>query len=192
MDSSALCRSRILTAAQELYGRGTFHALSIRGLAAAAGVTAATITRHFPDNDALLDGMADRGFELLEGYLHRGSGARSPESVLLAFLEFALEHRTEFDVMFLTPRRELRRFPSDFEKRRSITFRLACEAVQYFMREGALKPDDPLETTLTLWAHAHGLISMYFVGRFGRDPDRFRELYRRSIERVLNGLLTTR
>jgi AcrR family transcriptional regulator len=141
------------------------------------------------DRDALLDAMADQGFDVLEGYLLRSLHAPTPEDLFLAFLEFALEHPTEFDIMFLTSRQKLRRYPSDFEQRRSTAFRMVCEEVQRFMREGVLKVDDPLEATLTLWAHAHGLISMYFVGRFGRDRSAFRALYLRSIERVLKGLL---
>src|SRR5207249_9919065 len=93
-----------------------------------------------------------------------------------------------YEMMCLVTRRRVRQFPSDFEARRSAAFRLACEAVQREMDTGGLLRDDPLEATLTLWAHAHGLICLQLVGRFGRDLDMFRNIYARSIARILRGV----
>ena len=40
----------------------------------------------------------------------------------------------------------------------------------------------------SLWAHAHGLVALYRVGRFGSDPALFRGIFRRSLHRHLEAL----
>jgi hypothetical protein len=57
------------------------------------------------------------------------------------------------------------------------------------MAQGLFRLDDPLEVTLSLWAHAHGLILLNLAGRFGSDERQFRTVYRRSIRRLLDGLV---
>ncbi|WP_049577488.1 TetR/AcrR family transcriptional regulator [Nonomuraea sp. SBT364] len=47
-------RSRILDSAMELFSRSGFHAVSLRDIAAHAGLTHAGLLHHFPGKDALL------------------------------------------------------------------------------------------------------------------------------------------
>ena len=80
-----------------------------------------------------------------------------------------------------------RRFPEDFHEGRSRSFRQLHEDVATCMRTGTWREDDPLETTLSLWAHAHGLVSLHRVGRFESDAS-FRAIYDRAMHRFLAGL----
>ncbi|HWW59723.1 MAG TPA: WHG domain-containing protein, partial [Thermoanaerobaculia bacterium] len=72
---------------------------------------------------------------------------------------------------------------------RSATFDLLRTAVEEDMAAGRMRRDDTLETALTIWAHAHGLISMFTLGRFGDDAAAFRKLYARSMRRLITGLV---
>ena len=38
------------------------------------------------------------------------------------------------------------------------------------------------------WAEAHGLVTLFRTGRFGEDPETFRQIYRRLVGRVMDGL----
>lgn len=184
-------RAALVSAARAVYEREGARGFTLQNVAVEACVAVRLVRRYFADREAMLDAVADVGFELLErrvrASLYEG-GAALPERVLSGFLDFALDEPALYEVMFLTPRRELGAFRGETESRRSATFRLACEGVRGEMASGHLRHDDPLETTLTLWAHAHGLIAMQLVGRFGRDPEKFRGLYARSIRRMLSGL----
>jgi hypothetical protein len=109
-------------------------------------------------------------------------------SLLDGYLDYALAQPRVFDHIFAAKRAGARRFPSDFRARRSPTANLLADEVEDGMREGVFREDDVWEVTLALWAHAHGLISLYRGGRFEISPRAFRALYRRSIRRVLDGL----
>ena len=110
------------------------------------------------------------------------------EAAAEAYLDFALDQPQLYELMFLTSRRNLRRFPRDFAAGRSRTSEMLRRQVEECMKTGAFTADDPLETTLSIWAHAHGLVVMYRTGRFGPHADRFRPLYRRSMRRLLRWL----
>lgn len=60
--------------------------------------------------------------------------------------------------------------------------------VEAAMIAGQIEPEDVNETCLTLWAQAHGLIALHRAGRFGDDPEALRQVYRRSLERLVKGL----
>ncbi|MGH7588543.1 MAG: TetR-like C-terminal domain-containing protein [Gemmatimonadota bacterium] len=60
--------------------------------------------------------------------------------------------------------------------------------VQAAMEAGEIRRDDVHETCLALWAQAHGLIALHRAGRFDDDPEGFRGLYRRSLERLIEGI----
>jgi hypothetical protein len=56
------------------------------------------------------------------------------------------------------------------------------------MAAGELERDDAWEVALQIWAHNHGLISLYRAGWFTLDEAQFRALYHRSLKRLLKGL----
>jgi len=185
-------KARILTAAQELQHATGLDSVSVRNVAAAVALSPSAIYRHYRDKDALLDAMAEEGFLVFEAYLTRAvAESAKPKrlrAIIDAYLRFALEHPSDYEVMFLTPRAGLRRFPADFSATQSRTFAILRDSVDLAMRSEELRTDDPRDTALTIWAHAHGLVTMFRVGRFGDDPERFRVLYHRSFDRILRGL----
>ncbi len=77
---------------------------------------------------------------------------------------------------------------TDLDARRAATFQFLVDRVAECMEAGLLRRDDPTEAALTTWAHSHGLVALYFTGKFGEDTDSFRELYNRSCERFCRGL----
>jgi AcrR family transcriptional regulator len=83
---------------------------------------------------------------------------------------------------------DVRRYPEDFAAHRSPSFDALRTAVEQEMRNGKLRRDNALETTLTIWSHAHGLISMYTLGRFGDDAEAFCSIYRSSVRRLYRGV----
>jgi AcrR family transcriptional regulator len=152
------------------------------------------IYRHYEDKEELLRAVADEAFEVLGGYLRPVLRQRTPLTkalgVLERYLDFALEQPRLFEIAFLTRRPGTRRFPEDFAAGKSPSFDALCHQVRACMKEGVLRTDDPLEVTLALWAHAHGLVLLHLAGRFDTDDARFRKIYRRSIERLIRGLAT--
>jgi hypothetical protein len=56
------------------------------------------------------------------------------------------------------------------------------------MRAGILVEGDPLDTSLTMWAHAHGLVQLFHQGHLGKDVQAFRKMFRESGVRLMAGL----
>ena len=58
------------------------------------------------------------------------------------------------------------------------------------MDEGILKAGDPVQMSLTMWAHAHGLLSLYHHGHFRMDAQAFRQQFKASSRVMMLGLAT--
>jgi AcrR family transcriptional regulator len=190
--SSKPIAERIASAAQRLLDRGGSEAVTMRRVAKAVGITPMAIYRHYPDRDALLNALADKGFEELAARL---TGKRFPGNInqrltkmLEIYLEHALRNPRLFELMFLKPREGARRYPSDFKAGRSPTASLIAKVVQEGMESGYLRKDDPWEIVFEMGALSHGLIMLYLGGRMGVTPARFSSLYRRAFNRYIHGI----
>ncbi|HKQ61427.1 MAG TPA: TetR/AcrR family transcriptional regulator [Candidatus Polarisedimenticolaceae bacterium] len=185
-------RERISAAAQELYLREGIEGLSMRKLAEVVGVSATALYRHYGNKDEILHEIVMEGLKILEGYVRPALEAPGPREKLQLlirhYLDFALEQPKYFDFAFMLPSRMLHQLPDEFERQASVTFKLAVYTVGECMECGVLRRDEPLRAALTLWAHLHGLVTLYRAGRLGNDPEQFRATYHESVERLLRGL----
>jgi len=184
---------QLLEAAERVVSTEGHAQLSVRRLAQEVDLSPMAAYRHFSGRSELLDAVAEVGFRRLESALAPPErGDTDPrariEALLEAYVDFALAQPHLFELLFLTERQGIRRFPEDFERQRSRSFRLLQQDVEAGMEAGTLRRDDSLETSLAIWSLGHGLLSLQRVGRFGSDPAPFRALFRRSIGRLLDGL----
>lgn len=183
---------KIAVAARRLLDREGAGAVTMRRVAQAAGLTAMAIYRHYPDRAALLNVLADEGFEALSASLtgRRFSGDLERRLTRMAdfFLDYAFESPRLFELMFLEPRAGARRYPGDFKGRKSPTATLMADMIAAGMASGELRRDDHWEIAFEMGALSHGLIMLYLGGRMDMSPAAFRALYRRSFRRYFNGI----
>lgn len=184
-------RERIASAALAILTEEGTSGVTMRRVAAAAGVTPMATYRHYPNRDALLGAVADVVSDQLGAdWEKRGESGdfESRVDVLLdAFLDFALGKPALYMFLMTDRRGGARRFPSDFRGGGSPTFTPVLRAVEQGMAEGELRDDDPLEATLAITAQTMGLVQLYLGGRVGCSEEEFRALCKRSVGRVLNG-----
>jgi len=184
-------RERVLQAAQELFLTDGPHGVSMRKVAAKAGVTAPAIYRHYKDKDELLSEIINAGLEILQRYLEPAFRASTPferlQLLIDYYLDFALEQPRYFDFAFLAPSHDMH-LADELARYNRSTFMFAVQQVQLCMEQGVFEKDDPLETSIMLWAEAHGLVTLFRMERFGTDASAFRAVFRRAIDRVLCGL----
>lgn len=93
---SPFTRTRILDTAESLFASHGFSATSVRDIASAAGLTAASLYNHFPGKEALYQAVLERGVEPLVEVMRRLS-QREPtpdatESVIAAVMQHLAEH----------------------------------------------------------------------------------------------------
>ena len=65
---------------------------------------------------------------------------------------------------------------------------IAALRLEFHLDRGVFGRDDVGEPALSIWAHAHGLKTLYLSGRITVPRASFRRLYMRSLDRLLNGL----
>lgn len=160
-------RRRILDAARKLYLEGGVDGVSARKVAAAVGVSATALYRHFRGIDDILHALRMEGHEKLATYL-RAVAATLPalerlEGMGRAYHRFALENPHHFELMFLVrsaeaPRREA-------VQQELFTLMLLRDAVASGIASGELRADlDVMTVTTALWAQVHGLTALAVSG----------------------------
>jgi AcrR family transcriptional regulator len=187
---SSAQKERILEAALALYQSAGLDGFSMRKVAAALGSSAMGLYRHYENKDALIEALVqaalgqlyERETRYLERAGHEAPGQLRVVAQMAAYLDFALEEPHRFSLVFLAARRFDGPFLSDYKAGRAPSFERLRAAVADAMRDGALPPGDSVEVAVGLWAHAHGLIALYWSGRLGNGEQLFRGLFERSVK----------
>lgn len=180
---------RVLAAARRVLANDGLAAVSMRTVAAEAGITATAIYRHFKDKDTLLQVLIREQYELFLEYLAAPPSASTPLDRLMAafdrYLDFALEHPNGYELLFIAPHGiSIDHYPTDFVSGRSRGFRLLKSAVEACIRAGEIRDGDAADIALDFFAHAHGLVMLHRAGRFGGRNDVMRRFSRRSLARL--------
>lgn len=183
---------KIASVAQKLLDRKGTEAVTMRRVAGAVGVTPMALYRHFADRDALLNALADAGFEALVKSMAAADLPDGPEEQLMRildlFLSFALEKPHLFDLMFLQKRVGARQFPGDFRTGKSPTAKFAAAALEAGMKQGIFLKGDVWEITFETGALLQGLVMLYQGGRVEVSEEEFRALCHRAFRRYVNGI----
>lgn len=143
---------RILEAASRLRARGGEKALTMRAVAKAAGTTTPTVYERYRDRDDILRALRIQTRVELFATLHR---SRSLAEACHFYLEFALEHRHAYEVLydkFAEPPSLHEPWPSFNLLRERLTKRLG----------GA--PRQHTRLMLSLWSLMHGTAMLLIRG----------------------------
>jgi AcrR family transcriptional regulator len=182
----------VLDAAADLLVSEGPHALSIRRIAAAAGVAPMTIYNRFASKAGVLDALFIRGFERLAALRDDVPAATAPLDRLRGFARlyraFALDDPGTYALMF-------DRAVADFEPSPAAKataeacFAVLVDTVAGVQADGALVGGDPVEIGQRLWAALHGAVSLERHGIcFAPDSDQH---YTALVETLLIGLSPT-
>ena len=192
MPTTATTADRLLHAARAIFEDEGPDAVSMRRVASAVGLSPMAIYRHFSNRDALLKRISDDCFNQIARHWDAHRAGSDPIARLLStqriYLDYALAHPHLFDHAFSVRRDDARRFPEDFRARLSPTVNVVHDVVVDAQQQGLLRAGDPWDIAMTLWAQAHGLVSLYRAGRFSYDEHEFRAFYDASIGKLLDGL----
>ena len=184
----------MFAAAKSVLDREGLPGVTIRKIAARAGVSPMALYRHFEDKDAVLNALMEDGLREWE-QIARSLTAQDPirwlEQLAEAYLEFALTQPHRFDAAFFLPAPEARRYRDDFVASRSPVMAMARARIEQAKAEGRLGAKPALEVGVALSAFAQGFVSMYRAGRFSNEKQ-FRELYGEAIRHLLESFSTGR
>jgi len=189
-------RDEILTSACDLFLDRGIEGFSMRGLARSVGVTAPALYRHFEGKEDVLLAVVGEAYKVFYRYLHRALRGESPAARFRmageGYLDFALDH-PRFYEMIHAPLEALgiEEVPEDIQAEACAVGQFWHDRLRECMDEGLIRAGDPESIGLTMWSHAHGLVSLYLRGMLGdMDEELFRETYRASARRLMAGFAT--
>ena len=188
-------REKILACACDLYLEQGLDGFSMRKLAKEVGVTAPAIYRHFQGREALLADVLREAHRAFSRYLYAALAAPTPLERFQAagegYLNFAIDHPRWYEMMHTAPEHlGMDTLPADLEALQAAIHQFWNDRVRECMEAGILKKGDPEETSVTMWAHAHGMVQLYHQGCFGTDHEEFRTLFKASSARLMAGVGT--
>jgi AcrR family transcriptional regulator len=181
-------REALLEQAERTVRERGADALSLRELAREVGVSHGAPRRHFPDRQALLDAVAEAGFDRLGAELRAaadGAGdAFEPRlrATAAAYVRFATRDPALLDLMFAGKHRETSGALHDAAEN---AFAVMLELIAQGQAEGALEPGAPERVGLVLFSTIQGIASLVSAGIV--QPDQLDALVVDAIAHFLRG-----
>jgi AcrR family transcriptional regulator len=182
-------RDSLLRAASQLLDEEGPDALTVRRIAAAAGVSTMGVYSRFGNKDGVVDALLCDGFEDLLTAMQSVPDTDDPladlQASCVAYRAFALEHPTHYRIMFggAVPGFE----PSTACRATGQSgFAALVDRVQRCLDAGLLTGGTATEISASLWATSHGLVSLEL---FGHRPEVVVEddPYERTVAAVIRG-----
>jgi AcrR family transcriptional regulator len=156
-------RTTLLAAAERSLRERGAEQLSLRELAREAGVSHAAPRRHFPDRQAMLDALAESGFERLHTELRAEIATAGEDfasrmrATATAYTRFATEHAALLELMFTSKHRPgAARIVAAAEA----PFSLVNDLIAQGQKQGVLDDGDPQRVGIVLFATLHGIATL--------------------------------
>lgn len=144
------------SALEKLAGGQAVTEISIRALAAEAGVSKGAPRRHFASADELIAALAERGFQQLTAKM---DAIKEADLTVLGviYVRFALDNPQLYRGMFHFPREQAARFSGLVTASAQTYQRLQAAIKRLPHRQSPLAPES---ASLTAWALVHGLADL--------------------------------
>jgi AcrR family transcriptional regulator len=188
---SADVTDSLIAAALDLLEGGGNDAITVRAVAAQAGVAPMGVYSRFGGKDGLLEALFVQGFTWLQETITEASGPDALarlRSGCLAYRSFAIEHPHLYGLMF----REMLELELAAESLDCAqqSFAQLVGRVGDAMSAGQLTQGDDVDIAQVLWNGLHGGVSLELAGiTFSNDPE---ATFGRMVDVMLAGLVSTR
>lgn len=153
----------LVHAADQLLASEGPSALTVRRIAAEAGVSTMNVYSRFGSKDGVVEQLFVQGFDLLAAGMNAADVTDDPLSDLRlcgqAYRRFALAHPTLYSVMF-------ERVVADYEPSDGAletafgTLSLLAQRIQRAIDAGQLRDIDATHAAAILWSTCHGVVSL--------------------------------
>ncbi len=181
-------RSALLAAAERTVRERGVQDLSLRELARDVGVSHGAPRRHFPDRQALLDALAETGFERLRTDLRTAVDGAGDDfetrlhATAAAYIRFATGDPALLELMFTVKHRE---DAGALQEAADRAFAVMMDVVAQGQAEGRLDSGDPERVGLVLFATIQGIAALLTGGMVA--PAQLDELLSDAIAHFLRG-----
>jgi AcrR family transcriptional regulator len=164
-------RSEILAAAETLYAKQGWDAVTMDQVARSARLSRALVYVYFQDKEDLLFAIGDRAMQLLRSRFEAaaagpGTGLQHIDAIGRAYMGYALEFPHYFDVCSRFQSHAMGAKPSANESACHLAgdrvIGTVVEVIEAGIRDGSVRKDigDPLMLAFSLWAFTHGVTQL--------------------------------
>ena len=189
---SADVERELLAAAEAVLVRAGPSGLTVRAVAAEAGIAPMGVYNHLGGKEGMVDALLIKGFDRLRAAVEVGLDTTAEPDARarlcacgLRYREFALANRHFYGLMFEEAILPTRGNPQVQEHARG-AFGVLVQAVALSAAAGVLAAPDPVEAAQQMWAAQHGAVALELKGLvLTADPA---ATYRTLIETLIRGL----
>lgn len=187
-------RRRIVDVAIQMFVNDGYEKVSIRNIADKIEYSPATIYLYYKDKDQLLYDVQTEAFNKLAEAITEKVTSKDPfkrlEQLSYAYVEFAWDHPELYDLMFIIKApmnaiEEEEKWESG-DNAYGALFLLVKECIE----KKLIRFKDPVLGTMSMWAFAHGFISLQLRGRCLKvtnvEPEEISNLIRKAIKEYLH------
>jgi AcrR family transcriptional regulator len=181
-------RAALLAQAERTVRERGVQDLSLRELAREVGVSHGAPRRHFPDRQALLDALAEAGFERLGADLRRAVNGAGEDfqarlsATATAYVRFATRDAALLELMFAGKHQEQSGALHEAADR---AFSIMLELIQQGQADGVVERGEPDRVGLVLFATIQGIAALVTGGMV--PPEQLDELVADAIAHFLRG-----
>jgi len=157
-------REELLAQAHALLNQEGLSGVSLRKVAARAGVSRTAPYHHFPSKEDLLAALVQRGFQELVRDMRQPSSSPGPviprfEALGRAYVAFALREPALYRLMFGARMLDKDKHP-ETACIADEAFDICCGLVAEGQQKGEVSGDQPLPVAMAAWSTVHGLASL--------------------------------
>jgi AcrR family transcriptional regulator len=162
-------RSGLLRATEEILSEQGLDKFTLREAARRSGVSHGAPAFHFGDSSGLLTAYAAEGFNAMTNLMlrYRSEAKRDRKSQLvavgLAYVDYAIEHRPSFQLMFRSDR--LKTEDLYFKEAAKRTFEQLKEVVAPYLAPGNTSEQNRMMRLLGAWSLVHGFATLVLEGQ---------------------------
>ncbi|MBI5896447.1 MAG: TetR/AcrR family transcriptional regulator [Desulfobacterales bacterium] len=144
-------------------------ALTIREVAARAGVSHAAPYRHFTDKGALMAELAKQGFDLMVAQMRQRMAAYPDDPLMqlkycgIGYIEFALAHPAHYKVMF-GPWLDQKHASEALKISSTTSFQTRLDVITACQAKAVMHAGDPMAMALAAWSMVHGFSMLRIDG----------------------------
>jgi len=161
--------------------------VTVRGVAAEAGVAPMGVYNHLGGKDGLVAAVLVRGFDRLRDALDAGEEPDPVErlrSCGVRYREFALANPQHYAAMFEAAL-PMEQESAEAGEHAAAAFGALVARVEYGMAHGTVRPGDVVETAMQIWSSVHGAVALELKGMvLTPDPA---ATYRELLELIIRG-----
>ncbi|MCW9705973.1 TetR/AcrR family transcriptional regulator [Fodinibius salsisoli] len=181
---------QIIEAAREVLLSEGYRNLSLRKIARKIGVSATSIYLHFEGKDNLVHSLIEAAIERLNESLklalpEKGGPINKLEKLAWAYVNFALTHPREYQIIYLVSSDEMTRYPKEKFRKARKGYKLVLQVLQEGIAEGIVDEKKPRIASYTFWAQLHGVLSVVLSKRLDTRIDQ-EEFIEEAIDHIIS------